>query len=110
MALGNVVAQTTREARPALMSETCSAPKMLPACRVSGLIRDETGSSLDRERSGTPWTYRTAHGVNPDEVALTHTYCPTYFTKVLGRVRQYAGSAAASRQYPKRHTVHRREP
>ena len=110
MALGNVVAQTTREARPALMSETCIAPKMFPVCRVSGLIRGETGSSPDRERSVTPWTYRTTHGVNPVELALTHTTRPTYFTKVLGRVRQHSESAAASRQYPKRHTVHRREP
>ena len=110
MAPGTVVAQTIRAARPALMSETCIAPKLLPACRVSGLIRDESRSSLHRERWVTPQTYRQTHGVNPVELALTHTYCPTYFTKVLGRVRQHSESAAASRQYPKRHTVHRREP
>ena len=110
MALGNVVAQTTRAALSPPMRETCIAPKLLPACRVSGLIRDESRSSLHRERWVTPQTYRQTHGVNPVELALTHTYCPTYFTKVLGRVRQYSGSAAVSRQYPKRHTVHRREP
>ena len=109
MALETLAAQTTREALSPPMRETFIAPKMLPVCRVFGLIRDETGSSPDRERSVTPWTYRTAHGVNPAELALTRTSHPTYFTKVLGRVRQYSESAAASRQYPKRHTMHRRE-
>ena len=110
MALGTPVAQTTREALSPPMRETFVAPKMLPVYCVCRLIRDETESSPDRERSVTPRTYRTAHGVNPVELALTRTSRPTYFTKVLGRVRQYSGSAAASRQYPKRHTVHRREP
>ena len=110
MALGNVVAQTTRKAPSAPMRETCIAPKILPLYCVCRLIRDETGSSLNRERWVTPRTYPTTHGVNPVELALTHTSRPTYFRKVLGRVRQYSESAAASRQYPKRHTVHRREP
>jgi hypothetical protein len=110
MALGTLFAQTTRKTPSAPMRETCIAPKMLPVCRVSGLIRDETGSSPDRERWVTPRTYRTTHGVNPVELALTHTSRPTYFTKVLGRVRQHSERVAASRQYPKRHTVHRRGP
>ena len=110
MALGNLSVQTTREAPPALMRETFIAPTMLPVYCVCRLIREETESSPDRERSGTPRTYRTAHGVNPAELALTRTSRPTYFTKVLGRVRPYPGSAAASRQYQKRNTVHRREP
>ena len=110
MILGTLIAQTTREALSPPMRETCLAPTLLPVCRVSGLIRDETGSSPDRERWVTPQTYRQTHGVHPVELALTHTYCLTYFTKVLGRVRQHSESAAASRQYPKRHTVHRREP
>ena len=92
MALGNVVAQTTREALSPPMREPGVAPTLLPGCRVSGLIRDESRSSLHRERAGTPPT------------------CPTYFTKVLGRVRQHSESAVAFRQYLKRHTVHRREP
>jgi hypothetical protein len=110
MALGNVVAQTTRKAPSAPMRETCIAPKILPLYCVCRLIRDVTESFPDRERSVTPRTYRTTHGVNPAELTLTHTTRPTYFTKVLGRVRQYSESAAASRQFPKRHTVHRREP
>ena len=87
MALGTLIAQTTREALSPSMREPCVAPTLLPGCRVFGLIRDESRSSLHRERAGTPPT------------------CPTYFTKVLGRVRPYSGSAAASRQYPKRHTL-----
>ena len=110
MALGNAVAQTTREALSPPMRETFVAPTMLPVYCVCRLIRDETESSPDRERSVTPRTYRTAYGENPPKLALTRTSRPTYFTKVLGRVRQYSGSAAASRRYPKRNTVHRREP
>jgi hypothetical protein len=110
MALGTLVAQTTLEALSPPMRETFVAPTMLPFYCVCRLIRDETESSPDRERSVTPRTYRTTYGVNPAELALTNTSCPTYFTKVLGRVRQYSGSAAASRQYPKRNTVQRREP
>ena len=110
MAFETLVAQTTREAPSTQMREAFIAPKMLPVYCVCRLIREETESSPDRERSVTPRTYRTTYGVNPAELALTHTSRPTYFTKVLGRVRQYSGSAAASRQYPKRNTVQRREP
>ncbi len=110
MAPQELVARTTRRVPSALMRETCIAPTMLPVYCVCRLIRDETESSPDRERSGTPRTYRTTDGANPAELALTHTSRPTYFTKVLGRVRQYSGGAAASPQYPKRNTVHRREP
>jgi hypothetical protein len=108
MALGNMVAQTTRKAPFAQMRETFIAPKILPLYCVCRLIRDVTESFPDRERSVPPRTYRTTHGVSP--VELAHTSRPTYSTKVLGRVRQHSESAAASRQYPKRHTVHRREP
>jgi hypothetical protein len=110
MALGNVLAQTTRKVPSTPMREMCIAPTLLPVRCVYGLIRDETGSSFDRERWVTPRTYRTTHGVNPTTRALTRTARPTNFTKVLGRVRQYSGSAAASRQYLKCNTVQRREP
>ena len=84
MALGNVVAQTTREALSPPMRETCIAPKLLPACRVSGLIRDESRSSLHRERWVTPQTYRQTHGVNPAKLALTHTYLSEMFREGPG--------------------------
>jgi hypothetical protein len=89
MAHGILIAQTTREAPSTPMSETFLAPKMLPVCCVCGLIRDETASFIDCERWVRPRTYRTTHGVNPDNFPLTHTYCPTCFTKVMGKVRQY---------------------
>ena len=89
MALGTLFAQTTRKAPSAPMRETFIAPTILPVCCVCGLIRDETGSSPDRERWVTPRTYRTTHGVNPAEFPLTHTYCPTCFTKAQETTRQY---------------------
>ena len=89
MTLETLVAQITRKAPSAPMRETFIAPKMLPVCCVCGLIRDETGSSPDRERWVTPRTYRMAHGVNPTEIALTHTYCPTCFRKTQATVMQY---------------------
>ena len=89
MAFENVVARTTRRAPSALMRETFVAPTMLSICCVCELIRDETGSSLNRERWVTPRTYRTTHGMNPADCPLTHTYCPKCFTKVQDTTRQY---------------------
>jgi hypothetical protein len=71
------------------MRETFIAPTLLPVCCVCGLIRDETGSSPDRERWVTPRTYRETHGVNPADVPLTHTYCLKCFTKAQVTVTQY---------------------
>ncbi|TKS64568.1 MAG: hypothetical protein EWM73_00295 [Nitrospira sp.] len=110
MTLETLAAQTTREAFSPPMRETFIAPTLLPICCVCGLIRNETGSSPDRERWVTPQTYRQTHGVNPDKVALTHSYCQKCFTKVMGTVSSTSGRVTASRQYPRRHTVHRREP
>jgi hypothetical protein len=89
MALENVFAQTTREALSAPMRETFVAPMVLPVCCVCRLIRDETGFSPDRERWVRPRTYRMTHGVNPVGFPLTHTYCPTCFTKAQETVTQY---------------------
>ena len=89
MTLGQLSSQTIRVAPSAPMSETWIAPKMLPVCCVCGLIRDETRSSPDRERWVTPRIYRKAHGVNPADSPLTHTYCLTCFTKAQETTRQY---------------------
>jgi hypothetical protein len=89
MALENVVAQTTREALSPPMREMFVAPKMLPVCCVCELIRDETGSSPNRERWVTPRTYRRTHGMNPADFPLTHTYCLKCFTKVQDTTRRY---------------------
>ena len=90
MALVKLVAETTRRAPSAPMRATCIAPQMLAVCCVCRLIRDETRPFLGRERWVRPRTYRTTHGVNPADFALTHTYCPKCFTKAQETVRQYA--------------------
>ena len=89
MALVERFAQSTRKTPSASMSATSLAPTLLPVCCVCSLIRDETGSSSDRERWVTPRTYRKAHGVNPANSLLTHTYCPTCFTQAQETVVQY---------------------
>ena len=89
MALVELFAQTTREAPSAPMRETFIAPTLLPVCCVCRLIRDETGSSPDRECWVTPRTYRKTYGLNPANFPLTHTYCQKCFTKVQETVVQY---------------------
>ena len=65
------------------------APTLLAACCLCGKIRDETGSSPDHEHWVTQRTYRQTHGVKLANVPLTHTYCPTCFTKFMATLRQY---------------------
>ncbi len=65
---------------------TDAAPLVCCSC---GLIRDETGSTPRFDRWVRQRTYRETHGVNPTEVALTHTYCPKCFTKGQDTMRQY---------------------
>ena len=89
MALVEQFVQTTLKTPSASMRAMSLAPTLLPVCCVCSLIRDETGSSSDRERWVTPRTYRKAHSVNPANSLLTHTYCPTYFTKAQKTVVQY---------------------
>ena len=89
MALQELVAQTTREVTSTPMRETFIAPKMLPVCSVCGLIRDEIGSSPNRERWVTTRTYRRTHSMNPADFSLTHTYCLKCFAKVQDTTKQY---------------------
>lgn len=70
------------------MRQRFIAQTRLPVCCVCGLIRDETGYRPHHERWITQRMYRKTHGVNPTTRALTHTYCPTCFTQVLGTVWQ----------------------
>lgn len=79
------VARTTPSAPK---SATLRAAKMLPICCVCGRIRDETKSTLRRERWVSPRTYRQTHGVDSTKLALTHTYCLKCFAKVQEEVRQ----------------------
>lgn len=81
--------QTTREALSAPMRETVIAPTLLPVCCVCKLVRDDTRFPPGRGRWVTQRLYCETYGVNPTELALTHTYCPECFTKVQETVRQY---------------------
>lgn len=78
MAVETVFAQITHEA-PSASRRT---PSLLPVCCICGLLRNQTGPSLDHERWVTQRTYRKTHGVNPADCLLTHTYCPACFTVI----------------------------
>lgn len=89
MAFDNVIAQTTREAPSDPKRNTLIAPTLLPKCCVCGLIRDQTGSSLDHERWVTPQAYQKTYGGHSADVLLTHTYCPKCLTQAMGTASQY---------------------
>jgi hypothetical protein len=82
MAVETLFAQIIHGAPSVSGSET----SLLPVCCICGLLRDETGASLDRERWVTQRAYRQTHGVNPADCLLTHTYCPQCFTQVMDRI------------------------
>jgi len=81
--------QTTREAPAASMRESVIAPTLLPVCCCCRKIRDETGSSPDREHWVTQRTYRQSHGINPADFPFTHTYCLKCFTKFQHTLREH---------------------
>jgi hypothetical protein len=81
--------QTTREASYAPEREAGTPPTLLPACCVCGLVRDDIRLSSDYELWVTQRTYHETHGINPAELALTHTYCPKCSAKVRDTVRQH---------------------
>jgi hypothetical protein len=89
MARRGLVAQATHEAPAPLMRESVIPPTLLPVCCICSKIRDETGSSPDREHWVTPRTYRKTHGINPVNFPFTHTYCLKCFTKFMDTLRQY---------------------
>jgi hypothetical protein len=84
-----IMMQTPRETFSAPMKETFILPTLLPVCCVCKLVRDDTRLSSGRAPWVTQRTYREDHGVNPAELALTHTYCPNCSTNVQDTVRQY---------------------
>lgn len=89
MFLEKLFAPTDREAPSASMRGTFIAPSLLRACCACGLVQDEAGATPGLERWISQRTYREAHGVNPAELALTHTYCPKCFVEVQEVVRQF---------------------
>ena len=96
MSLETLFAQTTREAPSAPMSETFIAPTLLPVCCLCGLIRDDTRVPPGLDCWLTQRTYLETHGVNPTEIAHTHTYCPECFRKAQETVTQYFREIGAS--------------
>ena len=60
--------------------------QMLPICCVCGLIREEEGGSPIAEHWITKQAYRETHGVDPGTCRLTHTYCPTCYSKFMNQI------------------------
>jgi hypothetical protein len=89
MSIEKTMMRTTPEAPSAPRRETFIAPTLLPICCVCKLIRDDTRLSPGRKLWITQQTYRETHGVNPSELALTHTSCPECFTEAQDTPRQY---------------------
>ena len=83
MAIETLFPQIIHEAPSDSSRETA----LLPVCCMCGLLRDDTGPSLDDERWVTQRKYREIHGGNPADCLLTHTYCPQCFTQVMKRIR-----------------------
>jgi hypothetical protein len=96
MASKGLVAQTTRETPNASMRKSVVAPTLLPVCCLCSKVRDETGSSPDREHWVTPRTYRQTHGVKLPNLPLTHTFCPLCFKKFMDTLRQYRREIGSS--------------
>ena len=88
MFLEKLFTKTTRETPYAPVREMFTAPPLLPACCACGLVQDKIGATHDGERWISQRTYRETHGVNPAELELTHTYCPTCFDKVQEIMQQ----------------------
>jgi hypothetical protein len=89
MSIDKTMIRTTRDSPSAPRRETFIAPTLLPICCGCGIIRDDTRFSPGRKLWITPQAFRETHGVNPDELALTHTSCPECFAKAHDTVRQY---------------------
>lgn len=70
------------------LKETIIPPTLLPVCCGCGLIRDDTRLSPGRELWARQRTYHETLGVNPAELAHTHTYCPNCLTKVQDTTQQ----------------------
>ena len=81
MSIEKTMMRTTRETHSAPRRETFIPPTLLPVCCACGIIRDDTRFSPGRELWITQRTYRKTHGVNPSELARTHTSCPECFMK-----------------------------
>jgi hypothetical protein len=88
MFLETLFAQITRKASSVPRRDTDITPTLLPACCACGFVQDKAGATAGLERWVSQRTYRETHGVNPTELELTHTYCPTCIEKVQEIMRQ----------------------
>ena len=89
MFLKALFTQITPKAPFVQRRETHIAPMLLRACCACGLVQDEAGATPGLERWISQRTYRETHGVNPTELELTQTYCPSCFEKVQEIMRQF---------------------
>ena len=89
MSLKETMMRTTGTTFAVRRRQTSVPPTLLPVCCVCRVVRDDTRLSPSRELWVTPQTYHKTHGVNPTELAQTHTYCPNCFTKVRDTTQQY---------------------
>ena len=87
MSIQKTMMRTTRDAPSTPRRETFITPTLLPICCGCKLVRDDTRLSPGRKLWITPQAYRESHGVNPDELALTHTSCPECFMKTQDTLR-----------------------
>jgi hypothetical protein len=92
----NLLTEDTREVPSVPMREKVLAQSLLPVCCVCNLIRDETRSPCDKEHWVTPRTFRKIHGANPDDLPVTHTYCPECFKMAMGVVSQHLRESCGS--------------
>ena len=86
---GKLVVQRIRKVPSASLRATGIAPTLLHVCCICGHIREETGTSANREHWVTQRTYRHTHCVKLANSLLTHTYCPKCYTKFMDTLRQY---------------------
>ncbi len=89
MFLQTLFTQITRKAPSVPRRETCIPPMLIRACCACGLVQDEAGATPGLERWISQRAYRETHGVNPTELPLTHTYCPTCFEKLQETMRKF---------------------
>jgi hypothetical protein len=86
---GNLVVQRIRKVPSASLRATGIVPTLLHVCCICGHIREETGTSANREHWVTQRTYRHTHCVKLANSLLTHTYCPKCYAKFMDTLRQY---------------------
>jgi hypothetical protein len=89
MTLENLFTRITHEAPSAPRRDTFIAPMRLLVCCACGFVQGKPGAIPGLEGWINQRTYREALGMNPTELELMHTYCPTCLEKVQETRRQF---------------------